>query len=87
MGLKNKIFQKILSPRKMKLDISDLQEYQIVSFDVFDTLLKRDVKRPTDIFDVMSENILISELASNFSTLRKLAEKTARERSKKRRFP
>ena len=43
MGLKNKIFQKILSPRKMKLDISDLQEYQIVSFDVFDTLLKRDV--------------------------------------------
>lgn len=84
MGLKNKIFQKILSPRKMKLDISDLQEYQIVSFDVFDTLLKRDVKRPTDIFDVMSENIVISELASNFSTLRKLAEKTARERSKKK---
>ena len=40
-------------------------------------------------FDVMSENIVISELASNFSTLRKLAEKTAREKSKKkkRRFP
>ncbi|HFI0632503.1 TPA: HAD family hydrolase [Streptococcus suis] len=84
MGLKNKIFQKILSPRKMKLDISDLQEYQIVSFDVFDTLLKRDVKQPTDIFDVMSKNIVNSELASNFSTLRQVAEKTARERSKKK---
>ncbi|HFI0536905.1 TPA: HAD family hydrolase [Streptococcus suis] len=84
MGLKNKIFQKILSPKKMKLGISDLQEYQIVSFDVFDTLLKRDVRQPTDIFDIMSESVTDSELASNFSTLRKLAEKTARERSKKK---
>ncbi|MGV3126111.1 hypothetical protein ACEE74_03405 [Streptococcus orisratti] len=87
MGLKNKIFQKILSPKKMELGISDLQKYQIISFDVFDTLLKRDVRQPTDIFDIMSESVTDSELASNFSTLRKLAEKTARERSKKRRFP
>ena len=84
MGLKNKIFQKILSPKKMELGISDLQKYQIISFDVFDTLLKRDVRQPTDIFDIMSESVTDSELASNFSTLRKLAEKTARERSKKK---
>lgn len=84
MGLKNKVFQKILSPKKMKLNNSDLQKYQIISFDVFDTLLKRDVKHPADIFDIMSENIVNSKLASNFSTLRQVAEKTARKNSKKK---
>lgn len=84
MGLKNKVFQKILSPKKMKLEISDLQKYQIISFDVFDTLLKRDVKHPADIFDIMSEHIVNSKLASNFSTLRQVAEKTARKKSKKK---
>ena len=29
----------------------------VVSFDVFDTLLKRDVMNPTDVFDIMERNL------------------------------
>ena len=29
---------------------SKVENYEIVSFDIFDTLLKRNVKKPTDVF-------------------------------------
>ena len=69
MSLKSWVFKNILSPKKMKLDIKNVQKYQVVSFDVFDTLLKRDVKLPTDIFDVMAKDIINKELAENFKAL------------------
>lgn len=33
--------------------INKIRPYEYVSFDIFDTLLKRDVVRPTDIFDIV----------------------------------
>ena len=84
MSLKSWVFKNILSPKKMKLDIKNVQKYQVVSFDVFDTLLKRDVKLPTDIFDVMAKDIINKELAENFKALRIQAEKNARKYSLKK---
>lgn len=31
--------------------INQIEKYDIVSFDIFDTLLKRNVKNPTDVFE------------------------------------
>lgn len=84
MTLESWILKKVLSPKKMKLDIKDVQKYQVISFDVFDTLLKRDVKLPTDIFDVMAKDIINKELAENFKALRIQAEKNARKDSLKK---
>lgn len=33
--------------------IKKIKTYECVSFDIFDTLLKRDIVRPTDIFDIV----------------------------------
>lgn len=33
--------------------INKIKPYEYISFDIFDTLLKRDVVRPTDIFDIV----------------------------------
>lgn len=84
MSLKSRVLKNVLSPKKMKLSIEDIQKYQVVSFDVFDTLLKRDVKLPTDIFDVIAEGVLNKELADNFKVLRIQAEKNARKCSLKK---
>lgn len=35
--------------------IRRISKYQIVSFDIFDTLLKRDVYKPTDVFQVVQQ--------------------------------
>lgn len=35
--------------------IKQIEEYDIVSFDIFDTLLKRNVKKPTDVFRYMEK--------------------------------
>lgn len=37
--------------------IKQIEKYDVVSFDIFDTLLKRNVKKPTDIFRYMEKNI------------------------------
>ena len=35
--------------------IKQIEEYDVVSFDIFDTLLKRNIKKPTDVFKYMEK--------------------------------
>ena len=35
---------------KIKKELYKAQKYDIVSFDIFDTLIERNVEKPTDIF-------------------------------------
>jgi len=57
-------------------------KYKIVSFDIFDTLLKRDVFFPTDVF-VLVEREYNRRFGQqlNFATIRENAEKVARDKS------
>lgn len=56
--------------------------YPVVSFDVFDTLLKRDVFKPVDVFAFVERNYdLATSTSSNFKKKRIIAEETARKRS------
>ena len=41
--------------KNIKSIIKKIQPYQYVSFDIFDTLLKRDVLHPEDIFDIVGK--------------------------------
>lgn len=58
-----------------------IDKYEYVSFDLFDTLIKRDVKNPKDVFKIVE--ILFNERnqnkISNFYNNRIIAEKKARE--------
>ena len=59
--------------------IGKCKSYKIVSFDVFDTLLKRDVYSPVDVFSLVeirydSANVI----QSSFSIKRRIAEKKAK---------
>lgn len=55
------------------------KEIEYVSFDIFDTLIKRDVPKPVDVFSIVSEICCISD----FKEKRINAERKAREISKK----
>lgn len=60
-----------------------LKEYEYVSFDIFDTLIKRDVDKPTDIFKIVElelENKLDVQI-NDFFYKRLEAEKKARKYS------
>lgn len=60
--------------------LGKLLPYQVISFDIFDTLIYRSVEKPNDVFHLMS-----SEMGQNdFTYIRKQAEKEARD-SKERR--
>lgn len=61
-----------------KVLISAINDYSVVSFDIFDTLLKRNVYEPKDVFKYM-EHQLGSEY-EGFVQKRICAEKTAREK-------
>ncbi|MCD7954227.1 MAG: hypothetical protein LUG93_00410 [Lachnospiraceae bacterium] len=54
-----------------------IQKYEYVSFDIFDTLVKRDVPQPADLFELIGYSLGIPD----FMTLRINAEKKARELS------
>lgn len=56
--------------------LSKAEDYEIVSFDVFDTLIKRDVERSVDVFAVVESE---SPQYAGFAALRKGAEKSARD--------
>ena len=56
-----------------------LQKYDIISFDIFDTLITRKIYNPDDVFDLMGETLEISD----FKKKRKDAENRAREELKK----
>lgn len=53
--------------------IKIINEYEEISFDVFDTLIKRDVPSPKDVFTLMEENLGIK----NFAAYRDEAERKA----------
>ena len=53
-----------------------VNDYQYVSFDIFDTLVKRDVPNPTDVFSIIENELGIE----GFKDLRIKAEKEAREK-------
>lgn len=57
--------------------IKKIERYKCVSFDVYDTLLKRDVGKPDDIF-----NILSARFGYDFVKLRKNSESNLKRRSK-----
>lgn len=56
-----------------------LKKYKVVSFDVFDTLIERTVKLPSDIFALVGEAVLDPD--NGFVQKRIQAEKEARARS------
>jgi hypothetical protein len=58
---------------------SKVGDYKVVSFDVFDTLLKRNVRSPKDVFYYM-ESFLAGKY-EDFAENRMKAERTAREQS------
>ncbi len=55
------------------------KHYDIISFDIFDTLIERKVSRPSDIFRLTGEKVLGKAEAEEFCQKRILAERTARE--------
>lgn len=59
------------------------ESFDIVSFDIFDTLLKRDVMEPIDVFSIIEKKYdsLLQNRKSEYSKKRLLAEKKARESS------
>lgn len=61
-----------------------IEESEIISFDVFDTLLLRNVCRPTDVFEIV-ENLYSNRYGEkiDFKKLRIEAEKKVRHKSKK----
>lgn len=65
--------------------INKLKEYDIVSFDIFDTLIKRNVYNEKDIFKVVEKkyNLLYSDKVNDFYNERIKAEKTARDQTSK----
>lgn len=56
------------------------KKYKLVSFDVFDTLIERDVEDPTEIFYRVGEDILGKGQGESFRSDRIIAEKTARSK-------
>lgn len=65
---------------KMNL-FNKCRKYNVVSFDIFDTLLKRDVFFPADVFKLVEKKYENSSQLkrSNFSEKRQIAEKKAKE--------
>lgn len=57
-----------------------LLDYDVISFDVFDTLIFRPFREPFDLFDIVGAELNIA----NFKTLRRKAENVARDETWKR---
>ena len=67
------------------MNIEELKKYKYVSFDIFDTLILRNVSKPVDIFEIVEVeyNKIHEEKLSNFKNLRIEAELTARKNTSK----
>lgn|GEM_PF-5561504 len=59
----------------------DFNNYDFVSFDIFDTLLSRKIARPKDLFSLIQANLSYDsqyiawpDLVDNFSVIREKAE-------------
>lgn len=72
----------ILFIEKMNRWISNniLKHYDTISFDIFDTLVEREVCRPSDIFRIAGREVLGAEQEDTFCRKRIIAEQIARER-------
>ena len=55
-----------------------ISHFDIVSFDIFDTLIERNVAKPSDIFKVVGENVLGDGYSKKFCDQRICAEKLVR---------
>lgn len=63
---------------------NQIKKYEIVSFDIFDTLISRMLYDPDDLFDIMDEILRKKDkLKVSFKEMRKNAEQKAREELKK----
>lgn len=77
-----KMIQRIIEKADVKHPVDadkilkEIKNYDIVSFDIFDTLLKRNVKEPTDVFSYMEKKYQIN----GFREKRIEAEKAARKK-------
>lgn len=58
-----------------------VNKYQVISFDVFDTLIERKVRLPSDIFRITGEQVLGTNSAESFTKDRINAESLARKLS------
>lgn len=83
--LKNSGYAKTISHAHTLTHCTNLSEqirkHEIVSFDIFDTLLFRPFKRPSDMFDFMSDDVahLIGRHSIHFKDIRRQSEKLAFE--------
>lgn len=55
----------------------EIYSHDVISFDIFDTLIGRKVLKPQDIFKIVEENLLKNGLSISFAESRKEAEKIA----------
>lgn len=63
--------------------IKKIDSYSIISFDLFDTLVERLVKKPTDVFQLVEDRYnQLHNSNISFANKRKMAEKLARKRNK-----
>lgn len=80
-----KKFIRMTADRLFSYDAEKLKKcitsYNMVSFDLFDTLIKRDVRVPEDVFQLVQEKYSqkYCEKISDYSTFRQKAEKSAKE--------
>ncbi len=62
---------------------SELMEYEIISFDIFDTLLLRPFKKPIDLFQIIGQRLEFTGSDDEFTTIRCKAEAEARQIAQK----
>lgn len=81
-----KIIKKCLGKKEKKEGISKQQlinkllKFDVVSFDIFDTLISRAIFNPDDIFKIMEEKLVDIKLKDSVFNMRKNAEKSAIEK-------
>lgn len=73
MNINQKVLGKIAQRKSFNVDKELFLGYDVVSFDIFDTLLKRNVLHPTDIFSIMEKKV--SDTVPNFKRHRIDAER------------
>lgn len=56
----------------------NIQKFNVISFDIFDTLVERVLMDPTDVFLLMENDPRVISICCNFSMLRMQAERQAR---------
>ena len=81
MDIKHAVKKKMNYGSKINPDLiyKKIKKYDYISFDLFDTLVKRNVEEPTDVFDIVEKKV-----GGDFKKKRILAERKARIESDKR---